>query len=151
MQTVRLGRTGEFIKISVAKTPARQRPDVASGNLSGFDANWVDALIEAEVCGFRARYFASLERGDFPRLYESLSKLYSFDANEAEFSTIEDQLHIVIKGDKRGNFEATCVAKEGTYQNILQFSLKFDQTDLPPALSALKEVCENYPVLGVLH
>jgi hypothetical protein len=36
-----------------------------------------------------------------------------------------------MEGDRLGNFEAICVARDGTADNSLTFRLEFDQTEIP--------------------
>jgi hypothetical protein len=57
-------------------------------------------------------------------------------------------LDIEIKGDRRGNFEAICVARDTSNGNRLEFKLRFDQTEIPPMLAGLDSIIAGYPVLG---
>jgi len=49
-----------------------------------------------------------------------LKKLYSFESSQGEFRTLESQLHIEIRGDRRGNFEAICIAEDSSGGNCLK-------------------------------
>jgi hypothetical protein len=77
-----------------------------------------------------------------------LKKLYSFESSQGEFRTLESQLHIEIRGDRRGNFEATCKAEDSSCGNCLKFTLEFDQTYIPRMLTELDAIIEAYPVFG---
>lgn len=149
MKSVRIGRELEHVTIRLGE----RSPDAATQDLRlaerGYeDANWITAHIEIAVGGFEGRYSASLERTDFSRFRGALKKLYSFESSQGGFSTMEGLLHIDICGDRRGNFEAICVARDDGEGNRLEFKLQFDQTFIPRMLTELDAIIEAYPVLG---
>ena len=150
MKSVRIGGNLEHVTMSLGE----RSPDSATIDRSQlaeygyWDSNWVSADIEIAAGGFRGYYRASLFRTDFPDFRDDLKKLYSFESNRGEFNTIECQLSIEINGDRRGNFEAICVAKDDTDGNRLEFKIRFDQTYIPRMLTELDAIIKAYPVLG---
>jgi hypothetical protein len=148
MKSVRIGREQEHITIDLDDPSTDPESDKQLAKKGYYDANWIDAQIEIAAGGFQGSYGASLCREDFLDFREALSKLYSFAANQGEFTTTEDQLSIEIHGDRRGNFEADCVARDATYENRLEFKLRFDQTDIPRMLAELDAIIKAYPLLG---
>ena len=131
MKSVRIGRDVEHVTISLDEPSADPESDTQLAKKGYDDANWITAHIEIAAGGFQGSYGASLCREDFLDFREALSKLHSFASNQGEFTTVEDQLNIEIHGDRRGNFEADCVARDATYENRLEFKLRFDQNRYP--------------------
>jgi hypothetical protein len=148
MKSVRIGRHLEHITISLGDPSPDLESEKQRARRGYYDSNWISAHIEIAAGGFRGSYDVSLFRADFPDFRDALSNLYSFASNQGEFRTIENQLHIEIHGDRRGNFEADCVARDATDGNCLEFKLNFDQTEIPRMLTELEAIIEAHPVLG---
>ena len=149
MKSVRIGGDLEHVTINLGeRSPNSVSEDRQLAERGYWDSNWVTARIEIAAGGFRGYYGASLFRTDFPRFRAALRKLYSFESNHGRFNTMECQLNIEISGDRRGNFEATCVAKDAGDGNRLEFKIQFDQTYIPRMLTELDAIIEAYPVLG---
>jgi hypothetical protein len=146
MKSFRIGRELEYLAITLPDREPESYEQLA--NYDFFDSNWIEARIEIAVGGFDACYRATLFRDDFLRLRDDLRKLYSFESSEGSFSTMKNQLDIEIKSDRRGNFEAICVARDASDGNSLEFKLEFDQTEITPMLAGLDEIIKAYPVLG---
>lgn len=150
MKSVRIGGNLEHVTINLGE----RSPDAATIDRSRlaeygyWDSNWVIADIEIAAGGFRGYYRASLFRTDFPHFRDALRNLYSFESNRGRFETMECQLSIEIQGDRRGNFEATCVARDAADGNRLEFKIRFDQTYIPRMLTELDAIIGAYPVLG---
>ena len=146
MKSFRIGRELEYTTISL---PDREpESDEQLANFDFDDANWINAHVKIAVGGFDASYGATLFRADFPRFRDALKKLHSFESSRAQFSTMENQLHIEIRSDMRGNFEAICEARDRSDGNCLSFKLGFDQTEISPMLKQLDSIIKAYPVLG---
>jgi hypothetical protein len=78
-------------------------------------------------------------------LRPQLARLYSFEGNQALFSSGLGDVSFEIKGDGRGNFEATCKARSD--ENSVQFMLRFDQTEIPRMMRELDSIIGAYPQL----
>lgn len=114
-----------------------------------WDGNWVNADIEIDAGGFRGRYGACLRAEELQSFREAVARLYSFDAKEAKFETMEGQLGINIAGNSLGHFTAECEAvDQAGVGNRLSFSLSFDQTEIPAILKGLDAIVREYPVIG---
>jgi hypothetical protein len=149
MKLVRIGRDLERITISLDDPSPDPDSDKQRAEHVYYDSNWISAHIEIAAGGFRGPNDASLFRADFPDFRDAFSNLFSFASNQGEFRTIENQLHIETRrGDRRGNFEAHCVARNATDGNCLEFKLNFDQTEIPRMLTELDAIIEAHPVLG---
>jgi len=54
-----------------------------------------------------------------------------------------------VTGDGRGHIEANGrLCDDQVRGNALEFRLDFDQTNLPPILGRITEICRAYPVVG---
>jgi hypothetical protein len=148
LKSVRIGRNLEHVTISLSDPSPDPESDTPLARRGLYDANWIPARIEITAGGFRGSDHASLLREDFPDFRDALFSLHSFASNEGQFRTIENQLRINIRGDRRGNFAADCVARDTTDGNCLEFKLRFDQTDIPRMMTELDTIIEAYPVLG---
>jgi hypothetical protein len=114
-----------------------------------WDGNWVDGSVELVVGGFRGSYGACFRAEEFVQFRESLAQLYSLSSQKAQFETMEQQLTINVIGDKLGHFTAECEAiDELGIGNRLNFSLSFDQTEIPKILKELDNVINEFPVVG---
>jgi hypothetical protein len=110
---------------------------------------WIGATIDFAVGGFHGWYRGSCESelfaGDLLELRPQLARLYSFEANQAMFSSGLGDVSFEIKGDGRGNFEAKCNARSD--QNCIEFTLRFDQTEIPRMMRELDSIARAYPQL----
>ena len=62
---------------------------------------------------------------------------------------MEEWLSIKARGDGHGHITADCEAMdEAGIGNTLQFTLKFDQTDIPEVLQGLDAILQKFPVIG---
>ena len=111
------------------------------------DDNWLHVLVSVTAGAFAGAFNAAflteelvVFRGELARLYQSLS-------GEATFSTLEEQLHLRVSGNGRGEIRvvgsATDMAGTG---NRLEFHFELDQTHLASSFSGLNEVIDTYPI-----
>lgn len=147
MRSIRIGREFEHVTISVEDPQSVRESGAPRDSNDYYEANWVNAEIKIAAGGFSGTYRAHLFRTDFRDFYKDLTNLYSFGSHQGEFRTFEDQLRLEISGDGRGNFESSCVAKDAS-GNYLNFTVSFDQTDIPRMLKELDRIIEAYPVIG---
>ena len=70
-------------------------------------------------------------------------------AGTAEFSTMESQIELLLRGDGIGHVsvEGTVFDQAGV-GNKLSFRLEIDQTYLPQIVRSLDDVLQRFPVLG---
>ena len=114
-----------------------------------WDGNWVNVDIEIDAGCFRGRCSAYLRAEELKDFHDAIARLYSFDSKEAKFKTMEEQLSINISGDGLGHFTADCEAVDQVgIGNRLNFTLFFDQTEIPTILKGLEVVVKEYPVIG---
>jgi hypothetical protein len=139
----RIGRNdSEYLGVRIT---GRSHP----GSQDFWDGNWVNADIEIDAGSFRGRYGAYLRAEELEGFRDALARLYSFDAKEAKFETMEKQLNIRITGNGLGHFMAECEAlDQAGIGNRLIFSLEFDQTEIPEMLKGLDAVVREYPIKG---
>src|SRR3954454_12897982 len=115
----------------------------------GSDANWLTGEVELHLTGpaasaFRATCRVAWMTGDFVRFHESLRTLLDDLDGAAHFSTVEDQAEITIqlsagKGTISGRVEEHVAAR-------IEFSdIRTDQSQLQPALTALRRLVQKYP------
>ena len=65
----------------------------------------------------------------------------------AEFSTLEEQLHLRVTGDGKGHMELVGeVADQPGIGNRLHFTLHFDQSQLAASIRELERVTAESPV-----
>ena len=66
---------------------------------------------------------------------------------EAEFATLENQLHLFLKGDGKGHIELVGeVFDQPGIGNRLHFALNFDQSQLGASLRELEKVISGFPI-----
>lgn len=114
-----------------------------------WDGNWVGVEVRVRAGGFRGTYRASFRTTELRDFRAALEGLKEDLGGEARFETLEEQLAVVIRGDGRGHFVAECEARdEAGTGNVLEFSLGFDQTEIPGMVRGLSGILELHPVRG---
>ena len=109
----------------------------------------MDTEMRITVAGIRAAIRASLRSDEFLTFHDELKPLYESLRGKATFSSMEEWLHLEIVGDGRGHFSAACKASDWKAAgNKLDFSLAFDQTQLPDMISGLEAILAEFPVVG---
>jgi hypothetical protein len=113
------------------------------------DGNWVNVLVECAAGGFSGRITNQLRTVEFRDFLAALKELLDGSAGVAEYSSMEDLLTIVVRGDENGDYVAKCILKDtiGT-GNTLDFTLALDEAELNKTAEALRKVCEAFPVRG---
>ena len=147
MISLRIGQGElEYLKLSVDQP---QLPAYLEGDSFDYwDHNWIRTTVEVRAGAFEGRYQTDLHRGELEQLCAELPKLYSFEIHGMKFSAMEGQLGIDITGDRRGNFTARCEASDRSDGNRLDFSLGFDQTQIPRMIHELDAILAAYPLRG---
>jgi hypothetical protein len=112
--------------------------DSANPKTEGYD--WVKALVEIEVGGFKGEVEIYMCVSDMIRFKEQLEPVYKDLNGVAEFKTIEGQLYIRIEANKLGHVQATgFLLDDPASGNKLEFAIRYDQTLLWHTISELDE------------
>jgi ferredoxin-NADP reductase len=126
--------------------------DVAGRQHGGddyWDGNWLSCRVSVRARGFRGAFDAALRAEEFVRMREGVRVCMTDLTGAFVFETMEEQLSIVAKGDGIGHFTAVCTARDAAgSENLLTFTLSFDQTRLAPLAAELDELVRAYPVVG---
>ncbi len=112
--TIRLGSAERgHVRVTVCEPVGTRDPH---------DYDWVPATIEVGSGAFSGAYDATLRADDFFRFRDALRPLYESLEGRATFETLEHQLRIVVDGDGKGHFHATCEARDdASFGNRLVF------------------------------
>lgn len=147
MLSLRIGQ-GELQYLTIS-LPDRLHDPSRDPEVSDYHHFWIVATIEFAVGGFHGWYRGSCDTelfaGDLLELRPQLARLYSFEANQAMYSPTLGDVTFEIMGDGHGNFEATCKARSD--ENSIQFTLRFDQTEIPRMMRELDSIIGAYPQL----
>jgi hypothetical protein len=99
---------------------------------------WLRAQVTIQVRGFNGLVVASFEDGDFEAFEKKLRVLNETLVGTADFSSRENQVAFVLRGDALGHIEVTGEAwSQPCYENKLEFEFRIDQTFIPPILAEL--------------
>ena len=101
----------------------------------------------ASAGGFRGVVDAAILTEELARLLDSLRPLYQSLNGTAQFTTLEEQLRMVLTGDGKGHIELVGeLADQPGIGNRLHFTLHFDQSQLAASIRDLKRVTSQFPV-----
>jgi hypothetical protein len=122
--------------------PEKERLEV---NLLGAPANpktegydWVKALIQIKVGGFKGEVEIYMCVSDMIMFKEQLEPLYQNLNGVAEFKTIEGQLYIRIEVNKLGHVQVNgYLLDDLVSDNKLSFEIRYDQTLLWHTISEI--------------
>jgi hypothetical protein len=70
-----------------------------------YDDNWLTVRICVSAGGFRGATDAAILTDELARFLTHLRALHQTLGGEAEFTTLEEQLHLVLSGDGKGHIE----------------------------------------------
>ncbi len=111
------------------------------------DDSWLNAKISVGVGGFRGKMDVSLMSYELKGFLESLQALYKNLKGEAVLETMEDQIELKLKGDGKGHIELIGrILDQAGIGNCLNFSLRFDQTELFNSICRLEDVVNKFPI-----
>jgi len=115
-----------------------------------WDRNWISTKISIKAGSFIGDYNAEFMTIDFEIFKRELMKLYNDLNGNATLKCLEGYLTIKIKGDGIGHFEANCIAIDnpGINENKLEFSVSFDQTQIPELVAQLNAITREFPLIG---
>ena len=114
-----------------------------------WDANWIACEIEIAVGGFRGVFRADLRSEEFLAFSRTMDDLAVALDSVATFSTMEQQLSLLLAGDGRGRVRVEGSASDNAGSgNRLHFSFEIDQTYLSQIQRYLDVILTAYPVVG---
>lgn len=110
-----------------------------------FDDNWLTVVIFIQAGGFNGKIRAAILTGELTPLLKQLRVLYETLTGTAEFTTMEEQLHLLFRGDGKGHIEleGKLVDQPGI-GNRLHFTLQFDQSQLGASIRELEKVTSGF-------
>ena len=112
-----------------------------------YDDNWVTSQIRVRAGGFRGQIDAAVLTGELSAFLAGLRPLHETLRGTAEFSTLEQQLHLRLIGDGKGHIELTGeIADQPGIGNRLHFTLQIDQSQLGASIHELERVTTEFPV-----
>lgn len=111
------------------------------------DDNWLTVQIRVCVGGFRCSVDAAILTVELTGFLSQLRPLYQTLHGNAEFTTLEQQLHLRLTGDGKGHIELVGdVADQPGIGNRLHFTLQFDQSQLETSIRDLAKITARFPV-----
>ncbi|HEX7858915.1 MAG TPA: hypothetical protein VF773_01170 [Verrucomicrobiae bacterium] len=111
------------------------------------DDNWLTVQVRVSVGGFRGTVDGSFLAAELVAFLSQLRSLHQSLFGTAEFTTLEEQLHMRLTGDGKGHIELVGnVADQPGIGNRLHFTLHFDQSPLGAAIHELERVVSQFPV-----
>jgi len=112
-----------------------------------YDDNWLTVEIRVQAGGFRGQADAAILATELTPFLPQLRALYETLRGSAEFSAIEDQLHLKLIGDGKGRVDLRGeVSDQSGIGNCLHFSLQLDQSQLATTIRELEQVIAKFPV-----
>ena len=141
---IQLGKELEQVEIVVH---GYERPD----STDYYDANWLSCEVSVAVGKFRGETRCALWTVDFRSFAKSLRELESNLAGSAEFTTMEEQFTLSLKGDGRGRFELVgeVIDRPGRGNgNSLRWRFDVDQCQVTDFRGQIKRVVSSFPVGG---
>ena len=114
------------------------------------DGNWLTIQVRVLAGGFRGKIDASILTDELTRFIAQLRPLYETLRGIAEFSTLEEQLHLRLSGDGKGHVELVGeITDQPGIGNRLHFTLEFDQSQLAASIRELEGVTAEFPIRAV--
>ena len=112
-----------------------------------YDDNWLKIMVRISAGGFRGEGEGAFLTGEIDDFLRQLRALYDSLSGTAEFNTLERQLSLKASGDGKGHVELVgeLVDDWGSH-NRLNFTLKFDQSQLAASIREMETVMEAFPV-----
>ena len=122
----------------------RVKPD----SQSFWDANWLHCTAQASAGAFSGILEWQLRNEDLKRFLNGLVDL-DMRVGEALLDTGDGWLDIRVIHDEKGQNKARCqLVDDPIGGNSLEFSLLLDQTIMQTIISQIREVLEQFPVIG---
>lgn len=106
--------------------------------------DWLYCQVSLSAGGFTARYPAHFELDDFARFHHELVNLHETLRGDAVLVTAEGQLELRLHGDGLGHVRITGRAQDDGFDNILQFGLGLDQSQLTEPIAQMTRVVREH-------
>jgi hypothetical protein len=114
------------------------------------DDNWLTVQVRVCVGGFRGTVDGAFITDEFVAFLGQLRPLYQSLSGTAEFTTMEEQLHLRLTDDGKGRIELVGeIADQPGVGNRLNFTLLFDQSQLGTSIRELERVTSEFPIRAV--
>jgi hypothetical protein len=114
-----------------------------------WDGNWVKALVDVHVGGFRGSVDGDLRAEELLRFHRQFELLQQSLRGHAWFETYERWLSIHVAGDGRGHMEVRSVIRDQPVMgNTLDCILVTDQSFTRATVAALAAAVRRFPVIG---
>jgi hypothetical protein len=114
-----------------------------------WDGNWLLTQLSGAVSGFRFDIAAALRADEIKRFRQGLQQLSERRSGQAQLSSIEEWVDLLITGDGSGPLEVTGFISGQRRHNRLQFALEInEEAFLPGLLAELAAAESRFPVLG---
>ena len=112
-----------------------------------WDDNWLVVEVSVHAGGFRGKTRASIQTSELAVFGPQLRQLYDTLSGTAEFTTIEEQVYLILKGDGKRHItlKGEMMDQPGI-GNRLNFNLEFDQSQLANSISDFSAIMAKFPV-----
>ena len=112
-----------------------------------YDDNWLSVELSVLAGGFFGKADPAILTDELVYFLPQLKLTDQTLKGSAEFTTIEEQLRLVLTTDGRGHVELEGeLSDEPGVGNKLRFSLEFDQTQLSDSIAQLEKAISVFPV-----
>lgn len=112
------------------------------------DGNWLDCSINFHISAFNGEFECRLRAEEFQTFYDDVCKLDETLIGIAEFSTMEEQVELVLEGDGKGHVAVKGFLMDPRRENRLEYRFNIDQTYLEGLRRELHRLVEHYEVRG---
>ena len=133
MTEIRIGRTSEEVTIRLRDS---EKPD---------PEGWVNADVALKMHAWSGLFAAQFLEDDFGVFAQDLRRLSDGLAPPAQLFSTDGYLEITLTRDELGHVDVTGEAWDTPRWGAhLEFSFQIDQTYLPPILSSVESVLEQF-------
>ena len=105
------------------------------------DDDWINVAINVSAGAFSGNFKAFIRACELSDFLSQLHTLYDRLSGIAEFSTIEDQISLILKGDGKGHITLLGRLRDQAGDgNQLTINLEFDQSILKQSINSIDAV-----------
>jgi hypothetical protein len=142
----------KYIELAANGNYFRLEPLAYERTASGeyYDDNWVRTKISVKGGSFSGQYEVSMLTEEFEYLQKGFLLLDKNLNGGLEFTDMESNVTLTIKGDGFGHFTADVTANDcgGQPYSRLTFEITFDQTYIKPIIAQLDSITKEFPVIS---